>query len=372
MIPFGPKPVPEHRWFESKPLPARLLIMIAGVAMNVLLSIVVLTGIALYYGRTIVPSTVIGDVNPVAGAPALGQLQPGDTIRSVGGAPVRSWNQVRDRIDSVRSGAVVIETQRGRVEVPVGAGGAKTGSDVGEALDFFVPPVLDSVVPDHPAARAGLRKGDRILAVDGKPVSTWQSLVRQVSAAPGRPLEFQVQRGGTVRRFAIAPESTKAPDPETGNERIVGKIGALPLDVSQRERVDVGDALSAGWNGTWGLAGVVIGFVKRLFTGELSVRSLGGPVAITSASVQAARNGMYELLRLIAFLSINVAVLNMLPIPILDGGQIVLNVVESVKGSPFSSRTREYILRFGLAAIALLFVIVMWNDLSGLLGRLFG
>ncbi|HYD54744.1 MAG TPA: site-2 protease family protein, partial [Gemmatimonadaceae bacterium] len=89
-------------------------------------------------------------------------------------------------------------------------------------------------------------------------------------------------------------------------------------------------------------------------------------------SVTAARNGVAELFMLIAFLSVNVAVLNMLPIPILDGGQIVLNLVESAKGSPFSMRTREYILRFGLAAIALLFVVVMFNDLTGLLGRLFG
>src|SRR5262249_57283840 len=99
---------------------------------------------------------------------------------------------------------------------------------------------------------------------------------------------------------------------------------------------------------------------------------VGGPIAITRASVTAARNGIDELFYLIALLSINVAILNLLPIPILDGGQILINVLESAKGSPFSARTREYILRFGLVAIALLFVIVMYNDTRGGLAKLVG
>jgi regulator of sigma E protease len=106
--------------------------------------------------------------------------------------------------------------------------------------------------------------------------------------------------------------------------------------------------------------------------GTVSVKELGGPVAITRASVSAARNGVDELFYLIALLSINVAVLNLLPIPILDGGQILINILESAKGSPFSMRTREYILRFGLFAIALLFAIVMYNDTRAGFAKVFG
>jgi regulator of sigma E protease len=222
-----------------------------------------------------------------------------------------------------------------------------------------------------PAARAGLRSGDRIVGVDGSPVQTWSELTRRVSASPGRPVTFVIERGGARRELAITPESTKTADFETGAERTEGRIGALPVDISHRESVGVGEAIAFGWSQTWAMAGQVGGFLKRLVAGELSVRQLGGPVAITTASVSAARSGWASLLQLIAFLSINVAVLNMLPIPILDGGQIVLNVAETVKGSPFSMRTREFILRFGLAAMALLFLIVMYNDLTGLLGRLF-
>jgi regulator of sigma E protease len=120
------------------------------------------------------------------------------------------------------------------------------------------------------------------------------------------------------------------------------------------------------------MAADVAGFLKKLVIGEVSVKQLGGPIAITRASVTAARSGLENLFYLIALLSVNVAVLNLLPIPILDGGQIVLNIVESAKGSPFSLRTREYILRFGLAAIALLFIVVMFNDTREGFSKLFG
>jgi regulator of sigma E protease len=110
------------------------------------------------------------------------------------------------------------------------------------------------------------------------------------------------------------------------------------------------------------MAATVVHFLKALVVGQVSLKQLGGPIAITRASVNAARSGVEDLFYLIALLSVNVLVLNLLPIPILDGGQILINVVESAKGSPFSMRTREYILRFGLAAIALLFIVVMFND----------
>jgi regulator of sigma E protease len=143
----------------------------------------------------------------------------------------------------------------------------------------------------------------------------------------------------------------------------------------------VGLARSAvlGWKLTMLNAGLVFKVLHDIGAGEQSVRQLGGPIAITRAAVDAARSGIDVLFGLIALLSINVAVLNLLPVPILDGGQILINVLESVKGSPFSMRTREYILRVGLFAIALLFITVMYNDTRGgfvklfsWIGKLFG
>jgi regulator of sigma E protease len=370
MIPFGPKPVPEHRWFESKPLPARLLILIAGVAMNVLLALVVSIGLAYAYGRPVVPTTVVGDVRITAAAPALRQLRAGDTIVAVDGRTVRTWNDVIRRILTDASDTLVIATRRGAVRIPVG-GRDDARDSVASAIGVYIPPIIDSVFQGSPASRAGLRGGDSVVAVDGTPVQTWPQLVGWVSGAPGRDVQLDVARGAERVRLRVRPESTQAPDPATGRPRTVGRIGAAARDITRREPVGLGEAIAAGWRATWFDAGRIVMVVKGLLTREISVRQLGGPIAITQASVTAARGGLEQLFYLIAFLSINVAVLNMLPIPILDGGQILINVIESAKGSPFSLRTREYILRFGLLAIALLFALVMFNDLQAAASRLF-
>jgi regulator of sigma E protease len=370
MIPFGPRPVPEHRWFESKPLPARLLILIAGVAMNVLLALVVSIGLAYSYGRPVVPTTVVGDVRATEQTPRLGDLRPGDTIVSINGRTVRTWNDVVRQIRTAPEDTLLVETRRRQVRIPAGTGD-EARTRVARSIDPYIPPIIDSVFRDSPAARAGLRAGDSVVAIDGTPVQTWPQLVGRVSAAPGRDVNLDVARGGQRVRVRVRPESTQAEDPATGRARTVGRIGAAARDVTRREPVRLGEAIVAGWRATWFDAGRIVGVVKGLLTREISVRQLGGPIAITQASVTAARGGLEQLFYLIAFLSINVAVLNMLPIPILDGGQILINVIESAKGSPFSLRTREYILRFGLLAIALLFALVMFNDLQAAASNLF-
>jgi regulator of sigma E protease len=370
MIPFGPKPVPENRWFESKPLPARLFILIAGVAMNVLLALVVSIGLAYSYGRPVVPTTVVGDVRATTGGVSLGDLRPGDTIVAINGEPVRTWNDVVREVRRATGDTVVIATRRGESRIPLGPD-PDARDRVLIAVDPFIPPVIDSVVRSSPAARAGLRGRDSVVAVDGIPVRTWPQLVGRISGSPGREVELEVARGSERVRVRVRPESTQVQDPTTGRTRTVGRIGAAARDVTRREPIGFGEAVVAGWRATWFDARRIVMVVKGLLTREISVRQLGGPIAITQASVSAARGGLEQLFYLIAFLSINVAVLNMLPIPILDGGQILINVIESAKGSPFSLRTREYILRFGLLAIALLFALVMFNDLQAAAGRLF-
>jgi regulator of sigma E protease len=152
----------------------------------------------------------------------------------------------------------------------------------------------------------------------------------------------------------------------------VGRIGAGARDPSRRETLAFGEATAAGCALLRPTLTAVFKVLRQIGSGAVSVRELGGPIAITRASVTAARNGVDELFYLIALLSINVAVLNLLPIPILDGGQILINIMESAKGSPFSMKTADYILRFGLIAIALLFAIVMYNDTRAGFAKLFG
>jgi len=146
----------------------------------------------------------------------------------------------------------------------------------------------------------------------------------------------------------------------------VGKIGAYAPDITTREQVSTGEAVRLGARTTWFMSTSIVTTVRDLVTRKVSVDQLGGPIAITRASVQAARSGFENLFYLIALLSVNVAILNLLPIPILDGGQVLVNILESARGKAFSLRTREYILRGGLIFILMLFVLVMFNDTRSL------
>ena len=279
MMPFGPKPIPPDRWFESKPLWARMLILLSGVTMNVVLALVVTTGMFVHYGSPYLSTTA------------------------------------------------------------------------------------DSLFADRPGAMAGLQRGDSIVAIDGKPVD-WEALVTTVSASPGRTLQFDVMRAGERRTFAVTPASDTATNPSTGEVDSVGRIGIMPVQMARP--VGWGEAVTSGWRATWRMAGTVIDALHGLATRRVSASELGGPIMIAQASVQAARGGVEQLLFLIALISINLAVFNLLPIPVLDGGQIVIGLLEGIKGSAFSLRTREYILRAGIFAVLLLFALVTYNDLRRL------
>ena len=283
MKPFGPKPIPEDRWFESKPLWGRLIIMLAGVTMNAVLALVIYSGLFVSNGRS------------------------------------------------------------------------------------YIPAVVDSVVAGRPAERAGLQKGDSIVAVNGEAVRMWTEVTERVSASAGTELALEVIRGGRPTTVRVTPE-LRADTSDIGTLENVGRIGAAATRTIAREDLSFGEAAVAGWNETIDKGGSVIRVVAGLVTGKVSASQLGGPITIGRVSVEAAQYGFQTLLSLIAFLSINVAVLNLLPIPILDGGQILINVAEGIKGSAFTARTREYIMRVGLVAIALLFALVMFNDVKGLIG----
>jgi regulator of sigma E protease len=365
MIPFGPKPVPEQRWFESKPLWARLYILLAGVTMNFLLGLLVCIGLAFHYGRVVIPTLTVGAVRPIAGQPILtSAIQAGDTIRRVNGQEVKSWSDAVGQI-ARSEGVVAIETNRGAVSVPLD-GAASNAEDVARALDYQLPPVLGALVPDQPASKAGFQAGDSIIAIEGVPVRSWHDMVIQVANSSDKPITVEIARDGARRSVTVTPRPMDAIHPVTGERGQVGKIGAYPADVTIREPVSVVEAIPLGARTAWFMGTSIIGTVRDLVTRRVSMDQLGGPIAITRASVEAARSGFESLFYLIALLSINVAVLNLLPIPILDGGQVLINVMESARGRPFTLRTREYILRGGLMVILLLFVLVMFNDTRAL------
>jgi regulator of sigma E protease len=370
LAPFGPIPVPEHRLFESKSLIARLFIMVAGVSMNVLLGFIVLSALVAYYGRPIIRTRVIGAVSEADWArPYAPQLRPGDTVFVVGDRAVDTWRDVLEGLARADGDSVLIRTSRARVLVPLEGDSAVSRRDLVTLLEPQLPAVVGEVMDGAPAARAGVRPGDSIVAVAGQPIEGWAAAVRGIQRSPGRPLPIEVVRGGQRLTVTVVPDSERQRD-DTGREVVRGRIGVGNRVASLREPVPLGEAIGAGWGATWDMAGSVVDVVHRLVTGRLSTDQLGGPIAIARASGQAAASGFAQLLQLTAFLSINVAIFNLLPIPILDGGQILINLMQAVKGSPFSLRSREYMMRFGLAMIALIFALAMFNDLRRVAGDL--
>jgi len=238
-------------------------------------------------------------------------------------------------------------------------------------------PVAAGVLPGKPAAAAGIQVGDSIVSLNGAPLKSWEVLLDRIGASAGTPMTIQVMRKGQRVDIHVTPVAETVPDPNTGQKKLLGRIG-MSASVAFRP-VPISSAFGEAWRLTVDDGGKIFSTLRVLVSSGAGVSDLGGPIAIAQVSVQAARGGIESLLGLIALISINVAVFNLLPIPILDGGQIVLNVAETIKGSAFSARTRDRILKGGLLLIGLLFVTVMFNDISRnmqgivrLVGRIFG
>lgn len=279
MVPFGPRPVPAHRWFESKRLAARLGIMLAGVTMNFLLG----------------------------------------------------WG----------------------IDVALARNSAR-------ALTTRV----DQVLPGRPAAAAGLVRGDSLIAVNGRRITSWDTLLTTVGASAGVPLRFDVlSRTGVRRSVTITPVADSAAA-APGDSAPPGRIGVAA--VPDPRPAPWGTALRDGTRMAGGMAMLVFTSLRMIATREAAVSDLSGPVGIAQYSVQAARQGWQVVLYLLALLSINLAVFNLLPIPVLDGGQIAVQLIEAARGRPLTDRAREYVLWFGLALILLFFLTVTFNDLHRL------
>jgi regulator of sigma E protease len=364
MIPFGPNPVPEHRWFESKSLPQRLVIMLAGVTMNAVLALGILVGMAAYYGRNIVETRVVGSVREIPGAESLRTLmQHGDTITAIQGLPVENWNDIERALMSSSGDSLRISTNRGEIVVPAGTASGPTRQAYVVALEPYTPPVIGEITPGAPAAKAGLQVGDSIVRVGGEPVSTFGDLVTRVSASAGKSLDLDVIRDAALLHLTVEPVATVIDDPTGKGKQTVGRIGAGTRQLYRHEPLGFREAFVEGARNTKEKAGSIFSILGGLIKRDIAMDQLGGPIMIAQQAASAARAGLPYLLELLALLSINLAVLNLLPIPVLDGGQIVLQVAESVKGSPFSARTRQYILGTGVALVLLLMLVVSYNDI---------
>ena len=233
----------------------------------------------------------------------------------------------------------------------------------------YRPAVVDSVVVGAPAAVAGVRSGDVIVRVNGDSVHSWDEVIDHIAPVVSGTVSLDVARGTERVAITVAPQVVESPDPVTGALRKIGRVGISVRDSVARDPVGITQAVGFGATATWAMATNVAGVLKGLTTGTVSRKNLGGPIQIAQVSVQAARRGAETLWSLIAFLSLNIAILNLVPIPVLDGGQILLVLAERIKGSSFTAGTREAFARIGVLAVAALILFVTFNDISRMFTR---
>jgi len=362
-------PIDPERVFEKRPIWARGIIMVAGVTMNMLFAVVVFAILAGTTGVNHIPTTRVDSVwvaELPKGAEALGSLRRGDRIVSINGAAPANWDDILERLLTVTPPIRIEVDGRAPLVLDVAMEEAARTALV-RALDPFLSPVLQEVQPGSPAARAGLRPGDRVTAVNGDSVSSWLQFSRIIRAHAGIPLRLELIRDGSPVVVDVTPEKKKVTDPHTGEEVEGGLIGvAQPV---QHRAFGVGEALGEGVRRTVRVSGQVLEALKGLITGKLSLKELGGPIRIGQVSGQAARAGIRELVDLMALLSINLAILNLLPIPVLDGGGLMLLVAEAIRRRPLSRELRVRLTNAGLIVVGAVMLFAITNDVLGLFRR---
>ena len=360
-------PVDPSRTFDAKPLWARAWVISAGVIMNLLFALLANIVLAGVQGQAYIAETRLAPVTGIGGAAAQAeQIPAGSRVVSVGGQRVASWDAMQEALDAAPAGPVSLGFEgRPAVTLNLPAPGPVRDTLL-STLRPLGEPVLGIVMPDEAGARAGLQAGDRILTIDGQPVATWTQAVERIRAAPGKPLRVEVQRDGQRRTLTVTPKAER----ERGT--LVGKIGASeePPQVRYR-RLGFGQVLAQGWQQTVRMVELLLTTLRDLFTGALSPRNLGGLLAIGEASGQSAEQGPATFLSFLAFLSVNLAVLNLLPIPILDGGHLMFLAIEAVRGRPLSLEARIRLSHLGLIIVVGLMLWANGNDVVRLVERYF-
>ena len=369
-------PVDPARAFDKKPVAARLLVVCAGVAMNALLAFVIFAALAGSVGTPELNTTQVDSVVAAplpAGAAALASLAPGDRIVRINDESIHTWDDVVRMIVSGPPGLRFYVAGRAEpVVIDLGQGGLAARQAVADALVPRVPVVVQRLEEGRPAVRAGIKPGDVVVAVDGVPVRSVERFLEQIWTSGGRPVPFEVLRGGARLSFTIVPDTASGVDPQYPKRpRSYGFIGAQVQPGVTRVRKPVGEAIASGWQETTRTAVIILGFLKGLVLGQISVRELGGPILVAQASGQAARLGIDWLLRFMAFFSINLAILNLLPIPILDGGQVVFLLAEAVRRKPLPLELRLRLTQIGFVVLLGIMILATSNDLLRWLGHVF-
>ena len=354
--------------FLSKGKWQRFQVLVMGPVMNLLLALLVMA--VVYYQGAQLPlfeqhPVVIGTFAQDAVAQKAGLL-PGDRIVSIDAKPVENWDQFSMAIlPKAKRQVTVGYIRNGRagevILVPASQGKYEMG-DIG--IQPQIHPEIEQVYPGQPAAEAGLRKGDVILAVDGEPNVSYDRLLDLIRAGEGKVLSMQIKRGDTTERIAVSPRNLGTTLMVNGVEKPIAAVGAQ-IRPWETRTVNPGffEAFKLSAQKNWEWTVLIVQTLAGLFTQETSVKQLMGPVAIADLSGAAAQAGWISLFSLMAMISLNLGLLNLMPIPVLDGGHIFILALEGLARRDFSMRVKEKMLLAGFVLLLMLMVTVIYNDL---------
>jgi regulator of sigma E protease len=354
------------RAFDRQPVWKRIIVILAGVTMNVVFAFVVYTGIAATVGSPELASTTIDSVTARAlppGAEALASLRFGDRIVRVNGDTIRSWNALLDHLLTGPSDLQIEVAGRAQaIDVRLADGKLTTRQALAQALVRLDPPRLGILEPGRTALRAGLKPGDLLLRANGDSLRSWTDVLHTVWRSPGKAIQFDVLRDHTHLSVTVVPEIKTETDTASPRPRVYGAIGAGQDPPTVHLREPLMRAVISGAQETWARALVVVGFLKGLVLRETSVRDVGGLLTVGQISGQVARLGLDWYLTFLAFFSVNLAVLNLLPIPILDGGQLVFLIAEAVRRKPLSLKLRMVLTQVGFVVLLAIMILALTND----------
>lgn len=232
-------------------------------------------------------------------------------------------------------------------------------------------PEIGSVIQGTPAGKAGLIKGDRIVEIDGVAIRQWDEMTEVIHKNPGKPLDVKIKRDGTTFPVSITPEKTKVKD-IFGEEEEVGLIGIKPSGSTLIRRESLGSAFADSFDRTWEISKLTVVSIIKLIERVIPMQTMGGPILIVQMAGEQASRGFLNFFIFMAIININLGVLNLLPIPILDGGHLLFMGIEAVRGKPLSEKTIALGQKIGLAFIITLMAVVFYNDIMRLLtGKMF-
>jgi regulator of sigma E protease len=361
---------PQPWEFRAKPVWQRLIVLAGGVAMNMVLAAAIFIGVTMVLGES---RTTVNNPAYIEKGSAFASMgmQTGDRIVAVNGKRVSSWEEALDPTQFTAPSLSMTVLRDGRRITLVTPPDLLSKLNENQSLGIrpVVPPVIDDVLANDPAAKAGIRPGALITAIDGRTVSDWADVVSIISAHPGKGISITWKYLDPVAGRTTDPAEIMASGKVSVTQVVptmAGKIGIALRQTLQTERIrlNVFESIASGTAQTWKMSVMTVQGFVRIFTGQEDFRkSLGGPVKIAKIAGRSAEQGPVSFLYFLAVLSISLAVINILPIPALDGGQFVMNAIEGIIGRELPFEVKLRIQQIGMALLLTLFAYILLNDI---------